>query len=117
MRNIVKYIQEKLHISNFKKDDIDDTIIDDDMIPDEFADADYPDNKKSRKNKEGKEYLWYKFWKYLCLNGPTSKKDLLKNFNLKETSYGTMFMQLSKLNIIIPKKRLLYPVQVSQWKL
>jgi hypothetical protein len=66
--------------------------------------------------KDGKEYLWYKWWKYLDGHGPTSKKDLLSAFNLSVTSYSTMFAKLSRRNIIVPVKGKLVAKDPNEWR-
>ena len=104
MKKITEYILEKLHVSQFKKDEHD---------LDAFMDKDFP---RATSTKEGKEYLWFKWWKYLCINGPTSKRDLLIEFKLQPTSYATMFAKLSKENIITPEKGKLVAKKVSEWK-
>ena len=66
--------------------------------------------------KEGKEYMWFKWWKYLVDNGPMSKRDLLRKFNLVTTSYSTMFAKLSKRNIIVPKAGKLEAISPDNWR-
>ncbi len=66
--------------------------------------------------KDGKEYLWYKWWKYLDEHGPTSKKDLLSAFDLSVTSYSTMFAKLSRRNIIVPVKGKLVAKNANEWR-
>ena len=78
----------------------------------------FPDDKKPRWDKKGKVHLWWKLWSILKTDGPMSKKDLLKKLRLKETSYSTMFTELSKMNIIVPNKstKKLEPMDPSKWK-
>ena len=115
MKELRTYITEKFKINkdNARKylDDIDGN------IPDELLNKQLPDDKKHRFMKGGKELLWWKFWKYLAINGSMTKEDLLTAFNLKVTSYTTLFTQLSKENIIKSKKRLLSAQPVSTWNL
>lgn len=78
----------------------------------------FHDDKKPRFDKKGKAYLWWKFWSILKTDGPMSKKELLRKLKLKETSYGTMFTDLSIMNIIVynTKTRKLEPIDPSEWK-
>lgn len=47
------------------------------------------------------------------------KKEILRELGLQETSYGTIFAQLSTMNIIVPnhKTRNLEIKPVTEWKL
>lgn len=113
MKNIVLYIKEgfKLSSKNAKKilkvsKIADPNNLDTEDIPEEFMDEKFPDDKKRRVMNNGKELLWWKFWRYLAINGPMTKEDLLTAFNLKVTSYTTLFVQLNKENIILHRKEI-----------
>ena len=101
MKNLKELLVEKLKINSQSKVDSDN------YNPKDFC---YPIETKG-----GKEYLWFKWWKYLIDNGPMSKKDLLREFNLEVTSYSTMFAKLSKRNIIIPIKGKLEAKKPDEW--
>ena len=79
---------------------------------------DYNDNDFIRpvKTKNGKEFQWFTWWKYLWDNGPMTKHDLLTHFNLQPTSYSTIFADLSKHNIIVPIKGKLEAKKPDEWK-
>lgn len=68
------------------------------------------------RKKSGEEFQWFTWWKFLMSNGPMSKKDLLKEFNLLPTSYSTQFAQLSKKNIIVPSHGKLEAKRPEEWK-
>lgn len=108
MKKLIKFLEALKINSNSKvvKGDLNGY---DDIDPDDI------DRRKKRLNRNGDKYLWYKWWEYLCKNGPTSKKDLLTDFGLQPTSYSTMFAQLSKQNIIVPKGGKLEPRKMSEW--
>ena len=97
MKNLKELLVEKLKINSQSK-------------VDDYGDFCYPITTAT-----GKEYLWFKWWKYLIDNGPTSKKDLLRKFNLIETSYSTQFAKLSKRNIIVPKGGKLEAKEPNEW--
>ena len=101
MKNLKELLFEKLKINSKSK------VIDINYKPEDFC---YPITTNS-----GKEYLWFKWWKYLIDNGPMSKKQLLSDFNLAITSYSTMFAKLSKRNIIVPIKGKLEAKEPDQW--
>lgn len=97
MKNLKELLVEKLKINSQSK-------------VDEYGDFCYPITTNS-----GKEYLWFKWWKYLIDNGPMSKPDLLNHFGLKPTSYSTEFSKLSKRNIITPVKGKLEAKEPDEW--
>lgn len=99
MKNLKELLVEKLKINSQSK-----------VHNNEYNDFCYPITTNS-----GKEYLWFKWWKYLIDNGPISKKDLLRKFNLMETSYSTQFAKLSKRNIIVPKGGKLEAKEPNEW--
>ena len=103
MKSINQYITEKFKINKYNIEH--QPGIDAD-IPDSFLDKPFPDELKKRMTKDKKELLWWKFWRHLAINGPMKKEDLLKDFDLKVTSYTTLFTQLSKEKIILPVKEL-----------
>lgn len=84
---------------------------------DDFG-MEFPDDKKPRFDKKGKALLWWKSWVILKKYGPMPKKEILRNLGLKETSYATMFAELSIMNIIVPNKKTkkLEPIDPSEWK-
>ena len=100
MKNIKELLVEKLKINSQSK-----------VNNNDYGDFCYPTTTAA-----GKEYLWFKWWKYLIDNGPISKKDLLRKFNLMETSYGTQFAKLSKRNIIVPIKGKLEAKEPDEWR-
>jgi len=102
MKTLKELLFEKLKINSKSQ------VIDIDKYkPEDFC---YPIGTK-----DGREYLWFKWWKYLIENGPTSKKELLSAFNLVVTSYSAMFAKLSKQNIIVPVKGKLEAKDPDQW--
>ena len=104
MENITNYILEGLKINaNSKVNQGADKFNEDDFI--------YPVRTKS-----GKEFKWFSWWKHLMDNGPMTKHDLLVDFDLQPTSYGTEFAKLSKRNIIVPSHGKLEAKKPSEWK-
>lgn len=127
MKTISEYIIEKLKISSSKSTDIvmstdiDDIVlnIDEDDIPSYYYDREFPDDRIHRKLNNGKELLWWKWWKILTYNGPQSKKTLNKAIgNDKEDSYSTIYAKFNRLNIITYNRKLrkLEAQPVSKWK-
>lgn len=127
MKTLNTYLTEKLRISSkseqstVKITDFDDLElnIDDDQISSYYADAPYPDERFKRTRQNGKELLWWKWWKILAYNGPTTKANLNKAIgNNMESSYGTTYARLNKLNVITYNKKLrcLEAQPVSKWK-
>ena len=104
MKNLKELLVEKLKINSQSKINYIDS---NNYKSDDFC---YPITTAA-----GKEYLWFKWWKYLIDNGPTSKSDLLNHFGLKPTSYSTEFAKLSKRNIIIPIKGKLEAKEHDEW--
>lgn len=101
MKNLKELLFEKLKINSQSK------VYSNNYNPENFC---YPITTSS-----GKEYLWFKWWKYLIDNGPMPKKQLLSDFNLAITSYSTEFAKLSKRNIIVPVKGKLEAKEPDQW--
>jgi len=101
MKELKELLLEKLKINSQSK------VNDDNYKPGDFC---YPTTTTT-----GKEYLWFKWWKHLMETGPTSKKDLLREFNLIETSYSTQFAKLSKRNIIVPVRGKLEAKEPDEW--
>ena len=133
MKKINNYIFEKLKISSSKdlvsnlssnhdsKVDFKDLKldIDEEDISLVYADKEYPDDRLHRKLQSGKELIWWKWWKILAYNGPTTKKNLnLAIGNDNETSYSTIYARMSKLNVITynAKLKCLEAQPVSKWK-
>ena len=132
MKNITNYILEKLiinktsgvhhqkyntRIDNFRDLEID---IDDKDVPEEFADKDFPDTRKKRYLGNGKQTNWWRWWKILAYNGPTTKTNLnLAIGNSNPTSYSSMYAELSKQNIITYNSKLkcLEAQPISKWDL
>lgn len=102
MKTLKELLFEKLKINSNSK------VYNNDYNPENFC---YPIMTKN-----GKEYLWFRWWKYLIDNGPMSKKQLLADFNLEVTSYSTEFAKLSRRNIIVPVKGKLEAKDPEQWK-
>ena len=102
MKKLINYIQEALIKKN--------TVIKKESSS--FRDEDF---KYRVRTSAGKEYFWYKCWAYLWDHGPTRKEDLLKALGVKSSSYGTMFSDLSRKNIIVPEKRLWHAVDPKDW--
>lgn len=105
MKNLKDIILEKLQLNKNIK--FSDYYQDKDFLP-------YRIKKPS-----GKEYMWYQFWKYLIDNGPTTKKDLLKNLGLENKSssgYIYLFKELESHNVIISKGNKLEAQDPKEWK-
>jgi len=104
MKQLSNYIIEKFKINS-------------NTVNNNFKDSDdYDDFIYPVKAKNGKEFQWFIWWKYLLNNGPMSKYDLLTHFNLQPTSYSTIFAQLSKKNIIVPLQGKLEAKTPDEWK-
>ena len=109
-----------------------------DIIPDWFKNIGYPvvdidlvcefndvDNinqlesisSKKLRNSDGTYTLWFSWYAYLIKNGPQSKYDLLTAFRLVPTSYGTIFSQLNKDNIITSDRKAWYPQKIKDWNI
>lgn len=135
MKKINNYIFEKLKISSSKdlvsnlsstklhdtKVDFKDLKldIDEEDIPLVYADEEYPDDRLHRKLQTGKDLIWWKFWKILAYNGPTTKKNLnLAIGTDNETSYSTIYARMNKFNVITynAKLKCLEAQPVSRWK-
>lgn len=132
MKQITEYIIEKLKINsesgikhqryNTRIDDFKDLEIniDDEDIPVEFADIKYPDTRKKRYLGNGKATNWWRWWKILAYNGPTTKPNLnLAIGNSNPTSYSTMYAELARQNIITYNKKLrcLEAQPMSKWNI
>lgn len=124
MKTLNTYLTEKLKISSksapnmVKITDFDDLDlnIDNDQISSYYADAKYPNITRIRKN--GTELLWWKWWKILAYNGPTSKENLNRAIgNNNANSYSTTYAELNKMNIITYNRKLrcLEAQPVSKW--
>lgn len=99
MKNLKELLVEKLKINSQSK----------------VNNSDYDNFCYPTHNSNGKEKLWFRWWKYLIDNGPMSKSDLLNQFGLTPTSYGTEFAKLSKRNIIVPIKGKLEAKEPDEW--
>lgn len=115
MKQLFEYLLGKQTSKDYHKDIQSDLSGD---WADDFG-IEFPDDKKPRFDKNGKAFLWWKFWVILKKYGPMPKKEILRNLGLKETSYATMFAELSTKNIIVPNKKTkkLEPIDPSEWKL
>ena len=63
--------------------------------------------------------LWYRIYKILYEEGPTSKQDVLKKLGLQPTSYSTSFAKWSRDGVIVPSKKQrgkLEAVDPKDWK-
>lgn len=127
MKTISTYISEKLKISSkpglltnkIKDFDELELDIDETTISSAYADAPYPDERFKRIRQNGTELLWWKWWKILAYNGPTTKGNLNKAIgNNMESSYSTIYARLNKLNVITynTKLKCLEAQPVSKWK-
>ena len=56
---------------------------------------------RSTTKKNGEILLWFKIYTELLVNGPQTKKEVLRKLGLKETSYSTMFAEMAARGIII----------------
>ena len=74
--------------------------------------------KKTDKNNE--MLLWFKIWSKLNTDGPMTKKEVLRSLGKKETSYSTMFAEMTARGIIAPdnsKRGALKAVPEDEWDL
>ena len=104
MKNFNDFLFERLQLNNDSK--IKNT-------SQAFKEEDFP---IPIRNKNGDKFQWFQWWEYLFDNGPTSKHNLLTEFELSPTSYSTQFASLSKRNIIIPQKGKLVAILPEKWK-
>lgn len=103
MKNLNDFILERLKLDRSTKIA---------KISSSYNAEDFP--VKTRKN-SGEKFQWFQWWEYVLDNGPISKSDLLIKFGKEPTSYGTVFADLSKKNIIVPQKRKLVAMPPEKW--
>ena len=72
---------------------------------------------KKLRNADGTYTLWFSWYAYLIKNSPQSKYDLLTAFRLAPTSYGTIFSQLNKDNIMTSDRKAWYPQKIKDWNI
>ena len=126
MISLKQYIFEKLVINKH----LDDQTINPhnlklDDVPDEYKDIDNEslnnlDNvfKKKCYKKDGKPTNWFLWWMMLCVFGPMTRKEALKNSGFPEGSYTTTWTEMSIANIIMydTKLRKNIPMPMSKWR-
>ena len=127
MKSLIEYVSEKLLINkdyvdllnkneikemgwkNVKIEDVDKQYVD--------ININSTPSYKRFYNKDGSPTNWFAWWMLLCIYGPMTKKEMLRQCGLPEGSYSKTWADMSSENIVYydAKRRVTCPRPMSKW--
>ena len=127
MKSLIEYVSEKLLINKDYVDPLNKNEIKElgwKNVKIEDVDKQYVDininitsSRKKFYNKDGSPTNWFAWWMLLCVYGPMTRKEMLKQCGLPEGSYSKTWSDMSSENIVYydTKRRVTCPRPMSKW--